>query len=92
MAQRPNILWVSFEDCYPYFGCYGDKVARTPHLDRLAAEGALWTRALARRSSRPARNSSYRSRICAASMADAISSAPGTKPAPQYAHAPTNWP
>ena len=45
MAQRPNILWVSFEDCYPYFGCYGDKVARTPHLDRLAAEGALWTRA-----------------------------------------------
>ena len=45
MAKRPNILWVSFEDCYPHFGCYGDKVACTPHLDRLAAEGALWTRA-----------------------------------------------
>ena len=45
MVKRPNILWVSFEDCYPHFGCYGDKVARTPSLDQLAAEGALWTRA-----------------------------------------------
>ena len=45
MAQSPNILWVSFEDCYPYFGCYGDEVAKPPHLDRLAAEGAMWTRA-----------------------------------------------
>lgn len=45
MAKRANILWVSFEDCYPYFGCYGDEVARTPHVDQLAAEGCLWTRA-----------------------------------------------
>ncbi|MEE3257910.1 MAG: sulfatase-like hydrolase/transferase [Candidatus Latescibacterota bacterium] len=45
MAKRPNILWVSFEDCYPYFGCYGDQVARTSYLDRLAAEGGVWTRA-----------------------------------------------
>lgn len=44
-ARRPNILWVSFEDTNPYYGCYGDSVARTPHLDRLAAEGCLWTRA-----------------------------------------------
>ena len=45
MSKKPNILWVSFEDCYPHFGSYGDEVARTPHLDRLAAEGGLWTRA-----------------------------------------------
>ena len=44
--QTPlNILWVSFEDCYPRFGCYGDPVANTPNLDRLAAEGGLWTNA-----------------------------------------------
>ena len=34
--SRPNVLWVSFEDCSPRFGCYGGSVARTPDLDRLA--------------------------------------------------------
>ena len=28
--DRPNILWVSFEDTNPFYGCYGDPVARTP--------------------------------------------------------------
>jgi N-sulfoglucosamine sulfohydrolase len=37
--QRPNVLWVSFEDTNPFYGCYGDRVARTPAVDRLAAEG-----------------------------------------------------
>jgi len=40
--DRPNILWVSFEDTNPYYGCYGDPVARTPSLDRLAADGRRW--------------------------------------------------
>lgn len=43
--QRPNILWVSFEDTNPFFGCYGDKIARTPNLDTLAAEGCRWDNA-----------------------------------------------
>ncbi|MFW6158830.1 MAG: sulfatase, partial [Planctomycetota bacterium] len=42
---RPNILWISFEDTNPYYGCYGDPVARTPHLDRLAADGCRWPNA-----------------------------------------------
>ncbi len=42
---RPNILWVSFEDTNPFYGCYGDPVARTPNLDRLAAEGCRWPNA-----------------------------------------------
>ena len=37
--DRPNILWISLEDTSPRFGCYGDPVARTPHIDRLAAGG-----------------------------------------------------
>ena len=45
MSTRPNVVWVSFEDCSPRFGCYGDTVARTPNLDRLASEGSLWTKA-----------------------------------------------
>ncbi len=43
--QRPNILWISFEDTNPVYGCYGDPVACTPNLDRLAAEGCRWTQA-----------------------------------------------
>ncbi len=42
--KPPNILWVSFEDTNPFYGCYGDPVARTPVLDRLAADGQLWTK------------------------------------------------
>jgi N-sulfoglucosamine sulfohydrolase len=42
-ASRPNILWFSFEDTNPFYGCYGDPVARTPNLDRLAAQGRLYT-------------------------------------------------
>jgi len=40
--KRWNILWVSFEDTNPYYGCYGDPVARTPNLDALAARGCIW--------------------------------------------------
>ncbi len=30
--NHPNILWISFEDTYPYYGCYGDPVARPPQM------------------------------------------------------------
>jgi len=39
MSGRPNILWISLEDTSPRFGCYGDPIARTPNIDRLAAGG-----------------------------------------------------
>jgi len=42
--KRLNILWISFEDTNPFYGCYGDPVARTPNLDKLAAEGCRWSR------------------------------------------------
>ncbi len=37
--QRPNILLIVSEDNGPELGCYGDKYARTPNLDQLAADG-----------------------------------------------------
>ena len=43
--QRPNILWISLEDTTPRFGCYGDAVARTPNIDRLAAGGCRFPNA-----------------------------------------------
>ncbi len=44
-AERPNILWISCEDISANLGCYGDPHASTPNLDRLATEGARFTRA-----------------------------------------------
>jgi len=42
-SQQPNILWVSCEDTGPDLGCYGDKYAVTPNIDRLAAQGVRYT-------------------------------------------------
>ena len=43
---RPNILWLTFEDTSPQFiGCYGDSMAKTPTMDKLASEGVRFTSA-----------------------------------------------
>ena len=44
-ADKPNILWLTSEDHSPTMGCYGDKVARTPNIDALAAKGMLFKKA-----------------------------------------------
>ena len=43
--DRPNVLWITCEDISPNLGCYGDRQAITPNLDRLAAEGVRYTNA-----------------------------------------------
>ena len=43
--QRPNILWLISEDTSPDIGCYGHPQVKTPNIDRLASEGALFTNA-----------------------------------------------
>lgn len=40
-----NFLWISIEDTSPRFGCYGDTVARTPNIDRLAEGGCRFPNA-----------------------------------------------
>ena len=42
--QRPNIVWLVAEDMSPDLGCYGDPQAITPNLDKLANQGARFTR------------------------------------------------
>jgi uncharacterized sulfatase len=44
-ARRPNILWLTCEDMSPNLGCYGDRQAVTPNLDRFAAQGVRYTHA-----------------------------------------------
>lgn len=40
---RPNILWIcSDQQRFDTLGCYGNPFVRTPHIDRLAASGALF--------------------------------------------------
>jgi N-sulfoglucosamine sulfohydrolase len=44
-STRPNIVWISNEDMSPHPGAYGDALARTPVLDRFAAESIRYTSA-----------------------------------------------
>lgn len=44
-ADRPNILWIVFEDLSPELGAYGDAYAVTPHIDAFAKQSVLYTRA-----------------------------------------------
>lgn len=44
-ADKPNFVLIVTEDISPNLGCYGDPDAITPNLDRLASQGARFTRA-----------------------------------------------
>ena len=42
--RKPNIIFVLADDLgYGELGCYGQRIIRTPHLDRMAAEGLRFT-------------------------------------------------
>ena len=43
LPQKPNILWITCEDQMPSLGSFGDPVAKTPNLDKLASEGVRFT-------------------------------------------------
>ena len=51
----PNILWLVSEDNDCFLGCYGDKLARTPTLDKLAGEGVLYEKCFAQPVCAPSR-------------------------------------
>jgi arylsulfatase A-like enzyme len=46
-SKRPNIVWLTAENIDIDLGCYGEKLVRTPNIDRLASEGVRFTRVFA---------------------------------------------
>jgi iduronate 2-sulfatase len=40
--QKPNILFIAVDDLKPLAGCYGNKLIRTPNIDRLARMGTVF--------------------------------------------------
>jgi len=44
-TRKMNILFLAVDDLRPQLGCYGVPDIRTPHMDKLASEGLLFTRA-----------------------------------------------
>lgn len=42
--KRPNVLFLISDDLNNMLGCYGDPLAKTPNIDRLAARGVLFDR------------------------------------------------
>lgn len=43
--QRLNVLFLASDDMRPQLGCYGDPIAQSPNLDRLASRGVVFRRA-----------------------------------------------
>jgi len=42
---RRNVLFIAVDDLRPELGCYGNRIVKTPNIDRLAQSGVCFTRA-----------------------------------------------
>ena len=40
--DKPNVLFIAIDDLKPILGCYGDKLIKTPNIDRLAKNGTVF--------------------------------------------------
>ena len=41
--QKPNVLFIISDDLKPLLGCYGTSWIQSPNIDRLAAQGTVFT-------------------------------------------------
>lgn len=44
-AKKPNIVWIIVDDMSANLSCYGERLIKTPNVDRLAAEGTRFAKA-----------------------------------------------
>ena len=57
-APKPNVLLICVDDLKPILGCYGDKLVKSPNIDRLAARSVQFDRAFCNQAvCSPSRNS-----------------------------------
>jgi len=42
-ANKPNVIFIAVDDLRPALGCYGDKLAITPNIDKLAKKSIVFT-------------------------------------------------
>ena len=57
-APKPNVLLICVDDLKPILGCYGDKLVKSPNIDRLAARSVQFNRAFCNQAvCSPSRNS-----------------------------------
>lgn len=40
--EKKNVLFIAVDDMKPILGCYGDKIVKTPNIDRLAKKGVVF--------------------------------------------------
>ena len=44
-STKPNVLFIAVDDLRPDLGCYGNKIIKTPNIDRIAARGIVFNKA-----------------------------------------------
>ncbi|SVD12861.1 uncharacterized protein METZ01_LOCUS365715, partial [marine metagenome] len=44
-SAKPNVLFIAVDDLASSLGCYGDRLAKTPNIDKLAGSGICFLRA-----------------------------------------------
>ena len=42
---KPNVLFIAVDDMRPELGCYGNRIIKSPNIDRLAARGTVFNHA-----------------------------------------------
>ncbi|MBN2136839.1 MAG: sulfatase-like hydrolase/transferase [Sedimentisphaerales bacterium] len=82
-SKPPNILWIMMDDARAdALGCYGKPWARTPNMDRLAAQGIRFAAAVVQNPvCVPSRTSMKTSHYCSTCGITAMGNPPAVKPA-----------